>query len=44
MSTLTCIFLLPLIAAIALVFVPRNFAVIVRAMAVGVTFVTMLGQ
>ena len=34
--------LLPLLAAIALAFVPRNFAVIMRAVAVGVTFVTML--
>ena len=42
MSTLTFIFLLPLLAAIALVFVPRNFAVIMRAVALGVTFVTML--
>lgn len=42
MTTLTLIFLLPLLAAIALAFVPRNFAVIMRAMAVGVTFVTML--
>ena len=42
MSTLTYIFLLPLLAAIALTFVPRNFAVIMRAVAVGVTFVTML--
>jgi len=42
MTNLTYIFLLPLLAAIALVFVPRNFAVIMRAVAVGVTFVTML--
>ncbi|MCW5553525.1 MAG: NADH-quinone oxidoreductase subunit M [Verrucomicrobiae bacterium] len=42
MTTLTLIFLLPLLAAITLAFVPRNFAVIMRAMAVGVTFVTML--
>src|SRR5882762_7903417 len=42
MTTLTLIFALPLLAAIALVFVPRNFAVIMRAVAVGVTFVTML--
>ena len=42
MTTLTYIFLLPLLAAIALAFVPRNFAVIMRAVAVGVTFVTML--
>ncbi len=31
MTTLTLIFALPLLAAIALVFVPRNFAVIMRA-------------
>jgi len=42
MTTLTLIFALPLLAAIALAFVPRNFAVIMRATAVGVTFVTML--
>ena len=42
MTTLTYIFLLPLLAAIALAFVPRNFAVIMRVVAVGVTFVTML--
>ena len=42
MTILTLIFILPLFAAIALAFVPRNFAVIMRAMAVGVTFVTML--
>jgi len=42
MTTLTYIFLLPLLAAIALAFVPRNFAVIMRAVAVAVTFVTML--
>jgi NADH-quinone oxidoreductase subunit M len=42
MTTLTYIFLLPLLAAIALAFVPRNLAVIMRAVAVGVTFVTML--
>ena len=42
MTTLTLIFVLPLLAAIALAFVPRNFAVIMRAVAVGVTFVTML--
>jgi hypothetical protein len=34
MTTLTYIFLLPLLAAIALAFVPRNFAVIMRAVAV----------
>src|SRR6266487_138447 len=42
MTTLTCIFLLPMLGAIALAFVPRNFAVIMRAVAVAVTFVTML--
>ena len=42
MMTLTCIVLLPLLTAIALVFVPRNFAVVMRAAAVAVTFVTML--
>ncbi len=42
MTTLTSIFMLPLLAAVALAFVPRNFAVIMRAVAVGVTFVTML--
>jgi len=42
MTTLTLIFALPLLAAIALAFVPRNFAVIMRGAAVGVTFVTML--
>lgn len=42
MSILTSIFALPLLAAIALAFVPRNFAVIMRGVAVGVTFVTML--
>src|ERR1022692_3643882 len=42
MSILTLIFALPLLAAIALAFVPRNFAVIMRAVAVAVTFVTML--
>jgi NADH-quinone oxidoreductase subunit M len=42
MTTLSLIFLLPLLAAVALAFVPRNFAVIMRATAVGVTFLTML--
>ena len=42
MTMLTCILLFPLLAAIALAFVPRNFAGIMRAVAVGVTFVTML--
>src|ERR1043165_6922755 len=42
MTALTLIFALPLLAAIALAFVPRTFAVIMRAAAVGVTFITML--
>ncbi len=42
MTTLTLIFILPLLAAIALAFVPRNFAVVMRAVAVVVTFITML--
>jgi NADH-quinone oxidoreductase subunit M len=42
MTILSLIFILPLLAAIALAFVPRNFAVIMRGVAVGVTFVTML--
>lgn len=42
MTTLSLIFLLPLLAAIALAFVPRNFAVIMRAVAVVATFLTML--
>jgi NADH-quinone oxidoreductase subunit M len=42
MTTLTLIFALPLLAATALVFVPRSFAVVMRGVAVGVTFITML--
>ncbi len=42
MTILTPIFILPLLAAIALAFVPRNYRVVMRAVAVGVTFVTML--
>ena len=42
MTTLTLIFALPLLAAIGLAFVPRSFSVVMRAVAVGVTFVTML--
>jgi NADH-quinone oxidoreductase subunit M len=42
MTTLTLIFLLPLLAAIGMAFVPRNFSVVMRGVAVGVTFVTML--
>ncbi|HEX4342982.1 MAG TPA: NADH-quinone oxidoreductase subunit M [Verrucomicrobiae bacterium] len=42
MTILTLIFGLPLLAALALVFVPRNFAVIMRAVAIAVTFITML--
>lgn len=40
MTTLSYIFLLPLIAAIVLAFVPRNFAVIMRLVAVIATFLT----
>ena len=42
MTTLTLIFALPLLASIVLAFVPRNLAVIARAVACGVTFVTMV--
>jgi NADH-quinone oxidoreductase subunit M len=42
MTTLTYIFVLPLLAAIALAFVPRSFSVVMRAVAVAVTFITML--
>jgi NADH-quinone oxidoreductase subunit M len=42
MTTLALIFILPLLAALALVFVPRSFAVVMRGVAVIVTFVTML--
>lgn len=42
MTTLTLIFLLPLLAAVALVFVPRNYNVVMRAVALAATFVTML--
>jgi NADH-quinone oxidoreductase subunit M len=42
MSLLTYILLLPLLAAIGLVFVPRNYRVIVRAVAILATFVSML--
>src|SRR6266576_496969 len=42
MTTLSLILLLPLLAAVGLTLVPRNFAVVMRAVAVGVTFVTML--
>ena len=42
MSILNYIFLLPFLAAIALAFVPRNFAVIMRAVAVGVTLLVAL--
>jgi NADH-quinone oxidoreductase subunit M len=40
MSILTCIFACPLAAALALVFVPRNYRVVVRAVAVFATFVS----
>jgi NADH-quinone oxidoreductase subunit M len=42
MTLLTYICLLPLLAAIVLAFVPRNFAVIQRGVAVGATFGSML--
>ena len=42
MTTLSLILLLPLLAAIVLAFVPRNFAVVMRGVALVVTFVTML--
>jgi len=42
MTPLTYILLLPLLAAVALVLVPRSFRVVLRAVAVGVTFATML--
>jgi NADH-quinone oxidoreductase subunit M len=40
MSILTYIFGWPLIAALALVFVPRNFRVVMRAVAVAATFIS----
>ena len=42
MSLLTYIVALPLLGAIGLVFVPRNYRVIMRAAALAATFVTML--
>jgi NADH-quinone oxidoreductase subunit M len=39
---LTAIFILPLLAALALAFVPRTYRVVMRAVAIGATFVTML--
>ncbi len=42
MSTLTYIIAWPLLAAIALTFVPRNYRVVMRAVAVVATFLTML--
>jgi NADH-quinone oxidoreductase subunit M len=42
MTTLSIIFVLPLLTAVVLAFVPRRFAVIMRAAAVTVTLVTML--
>ena len=42
MSILTYIFLLPLLGAIGLVLVPRNYRVIIRAVAVLATFVSMV--
>jgi NADH-quinone oxidoreductase subunit M len=42
MNTVPYICLLPLLTAIALVFVPRSFKVVIRALALLATFVTML--
>jgi NADH-quinone oxidoreductase subunit M len=42
MSILTYIFLCPLIAALVLVFVPRNYRVIIRFIALVATFVSMV--
>jgi NADH-quinone oxidoreductase subunit M len=42
MSLLTSIFLCPLLAALALAFVPRSFNVVMRGVAVAATFVSML--
>ncbi len=42
MSILTHIFLWPLIAALMLVFVPRNYRVIIRAIALAATFASMV--
>src|ERR1044071_7693338 len=42
MTTLTYIFLLPLVAAIVLAFVPRNFSVIFRFVAVTATLISAL--
>src|SRR5215831_14552424 len=39
---LTSIFILPLLAALALAFVPRSYRVVMRAVAIGATFLTML--
>jgi len=41
-NTLTWIFLLPLLTAIALAFVPRSYRVVMQAVAVLATFITML--
>lgn len=42
MSILTCIFAVPLVAALALVFVPRNYRVVMRAVAVLATLISAL--
>jgi NADH-quinone oxidoreductase subunit M len=42
MTTLTLIFALPLLAAVLLAFIPRNFAVVMRLVALVTTFITML--
>ena len=41
-SILTCIFGWPLLAALALIFVPRNYRVIIRAVAIVATFISMV--
>ncbi|MBU6409557.1 MAG: NADH-quinone oxidoreductase subunit M, partial [Verrucomicrobia bacterium] len=42
MSILTCIFGWPLLAALALVFIPRNYRVIIRGVALLATFISMV--
>src|ERR1043165_6404339 len=42
MSPLTYIFLLPLLAALLILFIPRNFRFVIRSMALLATFVSML--
>src|SRR6266542_813402 len=42
MSTLTCIVLLPILAAIGLVFVPRNYRFVMRLAALATTLIVAL--